>query len=109
MNHRTQFRVVVDGNPSLPEPVTRFEQHIPPLGWRPVTNGAVALSKLQTRWSCRIEAVDSDSQFDYSVEIGTKCNVSELDQVMQTYAKNLLEGLDPKKISKLLLTATAIH
>lgn len=108
-SRRTRFRVVVDGNPKLPTPITRFEQHVPPLGWQELNTGLQQLAKLQHRWSCRIQAEDDNDSYDYEVELSTPCNVAELDQVMQTYAKNLLEGVDQSKVSLLKLTATALH
>lgn len=108
INRRGHFRVVVDGNPKLPQPITRFEYHVPPLGWRELGNEVHALTKRQNRWTCRIQAEDDRDSYDYEVEIQTPCNVEELDQVMQTYAKNLLEGVDQSKVQLLKLTATTL-
>ena len=110
MSFRTpRFRVVVDGNPALAAPVTRFEQRISPLGWKQVTEGAAEFSKQHNRWTCRIQSSDDRADYDYEIDIKTPCNVAELNQIMQGYAKNILDGVDASKVTVLKLTAETIN
>lgn len=104
MSRTQSFRVVVDGSPLLNKPTTRYE-HSTPHGWAEYRTATPELSTQKAKWVFRVESSDSECDFDYEVALKKPCDVKELDQFLQGYAKNLLEGSDPGSISKLQLTA----
>lgn len=104
MSRTQSFRVVVDGSPKLTTPITKYEQSTP-TGWIASDNRAPSLSNRKTKWICRVESSDSEADYDYEISIPKPCNVKELEQTLQRYAKNLLEGVPPDAVNKLQLTA----
>lgn len=103
----SRLRVVLDSTPTIGTPVTRVEHNIPFLGWRQL-EGTPARLAGSNAWKCSIEAADQDHDYRYDVEFSDVESLEVLDKTLRSYAKDLLDGIDSSKVSKLLITAVPV-
>lgn len=99
-------RVVVDHSPQIGEPVILIEQYIPGAGWHQVSRPSSGLTGRDSEWTCSVEVRDGQNDYLHQVELAEVSNLQDLSSVMTRYAEQLMFGVNPESVSKLVLTAT---
>jgi len=98
-------RVVVDHSPQIGEPVILIEQYIPGAGWHQVSRPSSGLTGSDSEWTCSVEVRDSQNDYRHQVDLAEVSSFQDLSSVMTRYAEQLMFGVDPSTVSKVVLTA----